>query len=166
MNSASNVNKAKGRELMRKWKAPLLFALILWSAGSALPAISADVIELLVVAHGTPDSVVDVGKKGPAAGDLNLWSMTLFDGKEKEQVGTDSGYCVRVSATEPVRQCSFTLKLKSGSVYVTATQTGKNGPFEGGIIGGTGEYANARGEVKYSPNEDFTKWTYNLRISK
>ncbi len=56
--------------------------------------------------------------------------------------------------------------MKSGSIYVSATQKGITGPFEGGIIGGTGEYANARGEVKYSSNEDLTKWTYDLRISK
>ena len=151
---------------MKRWKITALFALILWSAGSALPAVSAEVLELFVVSHGGSDIAVDIGKEGPSPGDMNLWSMSLFDGREKEQVGTDSGYCVRVSATEPVRQCNFTLKLKAGSVYVTATQTGKTGPFEGGITGGTGEYANARGEVKYSPNEDFTKWSYILRISK
>lgn len=151
---------------MRKWKTTVLFALILWSAGSALPAISADVIDLLVVSRGVPDSVVDMGKKGPSPGDMNLWSQPLFDGEEREQVGTSSGYCVRVSATELVRQCNFTLALKNGSLYVASTVMGKKGSFEGGIIGGTGEYANARGEVKYCTNESFTKWSYSMKILK
>ncbi len=150
---------------MRKWKAAIFFALMLWSAGPAVLAVSADVIQLLVISRGTPDKVVNIGKDGPSQGDVNLWSQPLFDGKEKEQIGMSDGYCIRVAATEAVHQCNFTLKMKSGSIYVSATQKGITGPFEGGIIGGTGEYANARGEVKYSSNEDLTKWTYDLRIS-
>jgi hypothetical protein len=155
---------------MRKWKAAVLFALILWSAVAAPPASATDVIGFLVVAvsGAAPDSVVDIGKKGPSPGDMNLWSEPLFDGNVKERIGTSSGYCVQVSAsaTELVRQCNFTLTMKSGAVCVASNITGRTGPFVGAVIGGTGEYANARGEVKYGPNEDFTKWSYDLRISK
>lgn len=153
---------------MRKWKAAVLFALVLWSTAPAPSAAPADVIGFLVVSvsGATPDSVVDTGEKGPSPGDMNLWSEPLFDGSVKERIGTSSGYCVQVSATELVRQCNFTLTMKSGAVFVASNITGKAGPFVGTVVGGTGEYASARGEVKYGPNEDFTKWSYDLRISK
>lgn len=131
-----------------------------------MPAGAMDSVELFVVARGAPETIIDLGEKGPSAGDMNIWSQPVFDGREKEQVGTSSGYCVRVSATEPVLQCSFTLALKEGSVFISSSRKGKTGPFNGAVTGGTGEYAGARGEVKYYPNEDFTKWSYSARLTK
>lgn len=152
---------------MKKWIAIPLFALALWSIASPSPAIAADVTELRVISVNiAPDSTVYAGPKGMSPGDMNLWSEPLYDSSEKEQVGTSSGYCVQVDTTDPIRQCSFTLTMKNGSVYVASRAATKNGPFDGAIIGGTGEYAAARGEVKYSPSGDQKKWTYDLKISK
>jgi allene oxide cyclase len=99
-----------------------------------------------VVEHALSDATLDLGAKGDSVGDLLTWSNPIFDAANKTQIGTDQGYCVRVSVGKSW-ECTWTTLLKDGQIMV-------EGPFYDdkdslfAIIGGTGKYAGARGSMK------------------
>lgn len=97
------------------------------------------------VEHATTDTVIDTGATGDSSGDLLTFANEVFDAQDKEKVGTDSGWCIRVVAGKSW-ECFWTLTLADGQITV-------EGPFlDAGdsalaITGGTGKYAGARGEM-------------------
>ena len=107
-------------------------------------ALAAEHIEL--VEHADTDATLDLGAKGDSVGDLLTWSNPLFDAADKTKVGSDQGYCVRVSVGKSW-ECSWTNMLKDGQIMV-------EGPFWDDkdslltIIGGTGKYVGAKGTLK------------------
>ncbi|MGA8706548.1 MAG: allene oxide cyclase family protein [Steroidobacteraceae bacterium] len=122
----------------------LIAVLGLLSNVLALPALAAERIE--VVEHADTDATLDLGAKGDSVGDLLTWSNLLFDASNKTRVGSDQGYCVRVSVGKSW-ECSWTNMLKDGQIMV-------EGPFWDDkdslltIIGGTGKYVGAKGTLK------------------
>jgi allene oxide cyclase len=104
--------------------------------------------ELKLVEHATTDAVTDTGKEGDSAGDILTFANEVYDGDDKEKLGTDQGVCFR---TVPGKawECFWTLSLAKGQLTV-------EGPFydEGdsvlAVTGGTGEFAEARGEMLLS----------------
>jgi hypothetical protein len=114
---------------------------------SALLAFGAQAAETLkFVERAETDATLDLGAKGDSVGDLLTFANPIFDATNKTKVGTDQGYCVRVSAGKSW-ECSWTLTLKDGQLMVS-------GPFlDSGdsvlaVTGGTGKYAGARGQLK------------------
>jgi hypothetical protein len=118
----------------------IVFALLL-AAGNA---VAGEVITL--VERANTDAVTDLGAKGDSAGDLLTFANPVFDKQNKNQVGTDQGYCVRTIAGKSW-ECAWSMSLKDGAITVA-------GPFlDAGdsvlaITGGTGRYAAARGQMK------------------
>jgi hypothetical protein len=118
----------------------ILVALLL-AAGNA---VAGEVITL--VERANTDAVTDLGAKGDSAGDLLTFANPVFDKQNKNQVGTDQGYCVRTIAGK-AWECTWSMSLKDGAITVA-------GPFlDAGdsvlaITGGTGRYAAARGQMK------------------
>jgi hypothetical protein len=118
----------------------ILVALLL-AAGNA---VAGEVITL--VERANTDAVTDLGAKGDSAGDLLTFANPVFDKQNKNQVGTDQGYCVRTVAGK-AWECAWSMSLKDGAITVA-------GPFlDAGdsvlaITGGTGRYAAARGQMK------------------
>jgi len=53
---------------------------------------------LTFIEHATTDTVIDTGAKGDSSGDLLTFSNEVFDAQDKEKVGTDSGWCIRIVA--------------------------------------------------------------------
>lgn len=106
-------------------------------------AIAAESITL--VERAVSDKVVNVGAKGDAPGNLLVFANPVYDEKNRTQVGSDQGYCIRVI---PGRswECFWTLILKGGQITT-------EGPFydKGDsvltITGGTGKYAGAKGKL-------------------
>ncbi len=110
----------------------------------ALPALAAERIE--VVEHADTDATLDLGAKGDSVGDLLTWSNPLFDAANKSKVGSDQGYCVRVSVGKSW-ECSWTNMLKDGQIMVEgAFWDDKDSLLT--IIGGTGKYVGAKGTLK------------------
>ena len=72
----------------------------------------------------------------------------MFDADDKEKIGTDQGVCFRTVAGK-AWQCFWTISLAKGQITV-------EGPFNDSgdsvlaITGGTGEYAEAEGEMLLS----------------
>ena len=100
---------------------------------------------LTFIEHATTDTVIDTGAKGDSSGDLLTFSNEVFDAQDKEKVGTDSGWCIRIVAGKSW-ECFWTLSIADGQITV-------EGPFlDAGdsvlaVTGGTGKYAGARGEM-------------------
>jgi allene oxide cyclase len=106
---------------------------------------SAKTVRLNLVEHATTDAVTDTGAKGDSAGDLLTFANDVFDEKDANKVGSDTGWCIRTVAGKSW-ECFWTLTLADGQINVA-------GPFlDAGdsvlaVTGGTGKYAGVRGEM-------------------
>jgi hypothetical protein len=104
-----------------------------------------------VVERPVNETTVDIGAKGDSVGDLLTFANPVFDADNKNQIGSDQGYCVRVVVGKSW-ECFWTLLLKKGQITV-------EGPFadEGdstfAITGGTGKYVGAKGSLKLHPRD-------------
>jgi allene oxide cyclase len=116
---------------------------------AVLPALAAQQIK--VVERPVGETTVDLGKKGDSRGDLLVFSNEVFDAANKIRVGSDQGYCVRITVGKSW-ECFWTLILKAGQITV-------EGPFmdEGdslfAVTGGTGEYVGAKGSMTLHPRD-------------
>ncbi|MGB3811014.1 MAG: allene oxide cyclase family protein [Parvibaculum sp.] len=143
----------------------IAFTAALFSIGiAASDASAATPKQLVVVERATTDSTLDLGAKGDSAGDVLTFANEIFDKANKEKIGADNGYCVRVVAGK-AWECIWTLTLAKGQITV-------EGPFlDSGdstlaITGGTGEYAHVRGDMLlHARNSQGSEYdfTYNLR---
>jgi len=113
----------------------------------------ADEMETLaVIEHATSDTVTDTGATGDSSGDLLTFANEIFDKDNATKVGTNNGWCIRVSVGKSW-ECFWTLTLADGQIMV-------EGPFlDAGdsvlaITGGTGKYAGARGEMALHARDD------------
>jgi hypothetical protein len=114
-----------------------------------VPALAAE--HLVVVERPVGETTVDLGAKGDSIGDLLVFANKVYDASNKNQVGSDQGYCVRTVVGKSW-ECFWTLTLKEGQITV-------EGPFmDAGdsllvITGGSGKYAGARGSMKLHPRD-------------
>ena len=126
-----------------------MFALVGVAAGcrSAEPNLVGGVKQTLkLVEHADTDAVTDLGPKGDSPGDLLTFQNPIFDEANQKQVGQNQGYCVRTQVGA-AWECNWTTLLSDGTLAV-------EGPFFDtkdsvlAILGGTGAYRSARGEMK------------------
>jgi hypothetical protein len=110
----------------------------------ASPVFAAEQIH--VVERAKTDATAHIGKAADNRGDILTFANPVFDAADKTQIGSDQGFCVRV-VTGKAFECMWTLSLAGGQITV-------EGPFlDAGdsmlaITGGTGKYAEARGDMK------------------
>jgi allene oxide cyclase len=130
----------------RRGNVVTLFLLALGIALAVSGSAAAKMKQLVLVERASTDAVTDTGAKGDSAGDILTFTNEVYDKDNKESVGQDNGWCVR-TAVGKAWECFWTLALKDGQITV-------EGPFlDAGdsvlaVTGGTGAYANARGEMK------------------
>ena len=107
---------------------------------------------LALVEHATSDTVTDTGAKDDSVGDILTFANKVYDKDNKNIVANDSGYCMR-TIVGMLWECNWTLATTDGLIMV-------EGPFydtkdsELAIIGGTGNYADARGSMKLHARND------------
>ena len=118
---------------------------------------------LALVEHATTDAVIDTGAEGDSSGDLLTFANEIFDKDNATRVGTDSGYCIRITAGQSW-ECFWTLTLAEGQI------TGE-GPFlDAGdsvlaVTGGTGKYAGVRGEIGlHARNDKGTEYDFVYKL--
>jgi allene oxide cyclase len=115
-----------------------------------------------VVEHATSDAVTN-GSAADAAGNILTFANDVFDSADKDKVGSDQGYCVRIVVGK-TWECNWTTFLSGGQITV-------EGPFSDtgntvvAITGGTGKYRNARGwmELNYH-NAAGTKFDFVFHL--
>jgi hypothetical protein len=94
--------------MMATYGKTIVVALLL-AAGNA---VAGEVIT--VVERANTDAVTDLGAKGDSAGDLLTFENPVFDKQNKNQVGTDQGYCVRTVAGK-AWECAWSMSLMNNS---------------------------------------------------
>jgi hypothetical protein len=148
---------------MRKFVIVAATALTLASGGVALASGDpAEVsgrtdIDRKIVVNGktTQLNLLDLGHQGFTLGDQIAFSDDLLSKPSGKPAGLDGGACTLIRVTDAdaqtgTVQCLITYSLKGGQVTTQGLLTLTNGGFLGtqvaAITGGTGLYANARGE--------------------
>jgi len=117
-----------------------------------------------VVERATTDTVIDLGGAGDSIGDMLMFGNDVYNAANTTKVGRDEGVCFR---TNPglAWECTYTTILASGSITV-------QGPFYDdlrdswlSITGGTGKYANARGQLTlHTRNALGTEFDFIFRV--
>lgn len=116
-----------------------------------------------LVERAETDAVIDLGATGDSVGDVLAFGNPVFDPSNQTQLGTNQGHCVRAVVGESW-QCAWTLILPEGQIAV-------QGPFRDAgestlaIVGGTGNYRAARGQVLLTPrNPEGTEYDLTYEI--
>ena len=110
-----------------------------------------------VIEHATTDSV-DVD----AVGHVLTFANDVFDSSDVSKVGSDQGYCVRMVVGQSW-ECNWTTLLRRGQITV-------EGPFYDtrdsvlAITGGTGAYANARGQMELKSLAGGTQFAFIFHL--
>jgi allene oxide cyclase len=118
---------------------------------------------LHVIEHATTDAVTNQGDgAGDVVGDILTFTNEVFDKTDTSKVGSDQGYCVRMTVGESW-ECVWTTILGRGQLTV-------EGPFYDtrdsvlAITGGTGKYANARGSMELKSRAGGTEFDFTFHL--
>jgi hypothetical protein len=101
---------------------------------------------LEVIEHAVTDTEVPSGGGIDVTGNVLTFHNNVFDTSDKSVVGTDLGFCIRISPADGSWSCEWTTFLPKGQINVA-------GPFLDtkntvlAITGGTGAYRGARGQM-------------------
>jgi allene oxide cyclase len=109
--------------------------------------------------------IVDIGPNGDSMGDLNPFSDPIYDATNKTKIGSESGSCIRTIVGK-LWECNWTVFLKRGQISVEGPSYDDSANSVLAIIGGTGIYSNARGELKvHGLNKAGTLADYTFYLS-
>ena len=111
-------------------------------------------IKIHVVEHPVTDQVIDIGAPGDSPGDQLPFANPIFDAKNHRQVGSDEGNCVRASTVQGRWECMWTTFLHKGQITVEGPFRDKFPTTVLAVTGGTGAYANARGQMVLHTRKD------------
>jgi len=126
---------------------------------------------LTLFEHDTQSTEIDLGDPGPGPGDQFLFAGDVFDHAGGTNIGHVAGQCTTLSgdATSGDAFCHGTFVLEGGQLAVQGLDTGgvsdAGQPGAVAIVGGTGIYANARGDgtIQISPDAP-TDSTFVLNV--
>lgn len=144
--------------------AALALVLPVGLAISGLPAQDASARdEIVVVEHATSDATIDLGAAGDSVGDTLVFANDLYDAADANKVGTDQGSCVR---TVPGKawECTWTAFLPDGQVVVQGPFYDDGSESTLAIIGGTGKFGDASGEMVLSTGPNASEYTFTYKI--
>ncbi len=119
---------------------------------------------ITIVEHSTTDVIADVGKKGDSAGDILTFHNNVFDASDSHRVGRNQGQCVREDPRAGTWECWWTTSLAAGQITV-------EGPFADthdttfAVTGGTGLYANVRGEMHVRSLKGGTEYEQTFELT-
>lgn len=117
-----------------------------------------------VIEHAITDTTVHSGGPGEKTGNILTFHNNVFNPTDTRRVGTDQGYCIRISPAAGSWECNWTTFLAHGQITV-------EGPFYDtknsvlAITGGTGAYRNARGEMNLNSRKGGTEFDFIFHLS-
>ena len=118
-----------------------------------------------IVERAVTDTTTDTGAPGDSVGDVLTFANQVYDAANNKRVGSDNGSCVR-TVVGKAYECSWTTSLAGGSLVV-------EGPFYDthdstvAIIGGTGRWATARGEMRlHARNAEGSAYDFVFHIMR
>ncbi|MGI8477549.1 MAG: allene oxide cyclase barrel-like domain-containing protein [Thermomicrobiales bacterium] len=131
-------------------------------AGSQSGKLDPGVKILSVVERATTDTTVDLGEAGDSVGDTMARGNEVFDDADGTKIGDDQGVCTRIVPGK-AWECAWTLILPQGQITAQGPRYDGAGSVLA-IVGGTGDYVGASGEMKLvALNETEYKLTYLLK---
>ncbi len=144
--------------------AAVLVGMGMWaaSASSASSRLGASTV-VHVIEHATTDTVIDTGGAGDTSGDLLTFHNDVYDATDTSVAGRDQGDCIRIDPAKGTWECRWTTRIESGSLTV-------EGPFSDfrnttlAVTGGTGIYADARGEMDLRYRNGGTEFDFVFRL--
>lgn len=135
------------------------------AAATSIAASSTSSVVLHLTEHRVQESQLDLGPKGPSAGDELLLAgvLTAPGGRT---AGEDSGVCT-VTAFDQHRQdavCSVALQLTGGQLLISGQESLSSTNQLFAITGGTGAYRHAHGQLTVRQTNPTTRQvTIDLR---
>lgn len=132
------------------------------AATPVAPAVAAT-LELTLIERADTDKVTDTGEKGDSVGDILTFNNEVLE--NGKAAGRDNGWCVR-TVVGKVWECSWTVTLADGQIAVTGP-FGDTGDSVLTVIGGTGNYEGANGELRVHPrDEKGTEYDFVFRLKR
>ena len=109
------------------------------------------------------DVKLDHGTPGSTTGDTQTFTGPVLNDKQTSRVGFAQGHCAMTLPNRPLAQCQSSYFFDHGQI---ATQGPNyfNRPFNHAIIGGTGVFREARGEMRAEPLPGNTGWKITLKV--
>jgi dirigent-like protein len=108
-----------------------------------------------LVAHLTHAVIVDAGASGPSAGDQQVVAGTLTKGSTK--AGRFGFICeFLTTGAKADEQCDGTGRLSRGSITVSGFSRQSDTEHTWAVVGGTGVYRDATGQVRIHDVNDTT----------
>jgi hypothetical protein len=101
--------------------------------------------DIMLTEKTVSEQFLDLGDEGEGAGDQFVFKGDLTDA-DGADAGHSMGHCVLVSADGI--QCTGTLALEHGTMSVAGGGIGDGDKFAVAIVGGTGDYRGATGELE------------------
>jgi hypothetical protein len=92
----------------------------------------------------------DVGPKGASAGDVLVFNADVMNADQSQQVGRQDGSCIYTQiekGEDRFEVCTLNFLLADGEITLEGTFDQRANPNTFAVIGGTGIYTNAQGQV-------------------
>jgi allene oxide cyclase len=156
--------------LGRTWRAALAAAVLASAAVVGITASSASAKRtrkadptVHVIEHAVTDTLVHSGGPGDQTGNTLTFHNKVYNTADKKQVGTDQGFCMRISPADGSWECFWTTFLARGQITVEGPYYDKKNSVLA-ITGGTGAYRDAQGEMNLNSRHGGAEYDFIFHI--
>jgi allene oxide cyclase len=134
-----------------------------WGKGQGKGHAKARGHTVTVIEHATTDATTNPGTGPGGIGDVLTFANDVFDASDTNKVGTDQGYCIRVSSVS--YECNWTTLLPKGQITVEGPFFDTKDDNTLAITGGTGRYRHVRGTMDLQTRDGGTKFAFVFHLN-
>ena len=146
-----------------------VLALALAAVGAAVSSASstgarAASSTVTVVEHAITDHEVATGGGADVKGNILTFNNPVYNPANTARVGHDEGFCTRLQPKQHIWECLWTTFLANGQITVQGPYyDNRNSVLS--ITGGTGAYADSRGQMVLNSLENGTQYDFIFELS-